>query len=183
MIEHRPKATSAAGSPERNAEALSTAVRETLRLWASGVTVVTTRALGRRAGMTVSAFTSLSLEPPLVLVALHKDTEVAGLIRKSRVFGISILGEDGEALSQQFAGATPLPEDEDRFYGVSTELRVTGVPILSDAIAWLDCRVIRLRQMATHLAVVGEVLDTGRRDDPAVRPLVYHNRGYARLAR
>lgn len=182
MTKFRAKMTVGAGSREENTEALSMAVRETMRLWASGVTVVTTKAVGRRAGMTVSAFTSLSLDPPLVLVALHKDTEVARLIRRSRLFGISIFGEDGEALSQQFAGVTPLPEGADRFYDVATEMRVTGVPILRDAIAWLDCRVIRLREIATHLAVVGEVLDTGRRDAP-VRPLVYHNRGYTRLAR
>jgi flavin reductase (DIM6/NTAB) family NADH-FMN oxidoreductase RutF len=173
--------TLASGNRKENSEALSMAVRETMRLWASGVTVVTTKAGDRRAGMTVSAFTSLSLDPPLVLVALHKDTEVARLIRRSRLFGISILGEEGEVLSQQFAGITPLPEGADRFHGVATQMRVTGVPILADAIAWLDCRVVRLREMATHLAVVGEVLDTGRRDDP-VRPLVYHNRGYTRLA-
>jgi flavin reductase (DIM6/NTAB) family NADH-FMN oxidoreductase RutF len=181
MTKFREQTTMGAGSPEKNVEALSEAVRETMRLWASGVTVVTTVAGGRRAGMTVSAFTSLSLDPPLVLVALHRDTEVARLIRRSRLFGISILGEEGQGISQQFAGLTPLPEGADRFHGCSTVTRVTGVPLLSEAIAWLDCRVIRLRQMATHLAVVGEVLATGRKDDP-VRPLVYHNRGYARLA-
>lgn len=181
MTKFREQTTMGAGSPETNAQVLSGAVRETMRQWASGVTVVTTLAGGRRAGMTVSAFTSLSLDPPLVLVALYRDTEVARLIRRSRVFGISILGEDGEAISQQFAGITPVPEGADRFHGVATMARVTGVPLLSEAIAWLDCRVIRLRQMATHVAVVGEVLATGRRDDP-VRPLLYHNRGYARLA-
>lgn len=182
MSKMRGKQTFAEDRQASGKEALSMAVRETMRMWASGVTVVTTKAGDRRAGMTVSAFTSLSLEPPLVLVALHKDTEVASLVRKSRVFGISILGEDAEALSQQFAGVTSVPEGADRFYGVATEVQVTGVPILADAIAWLDCRVIRLRQMATHLAVVGEVRATGRRHN-AVWPLVYHNRGYSRLAR
>ncbi len=98
------------------------------------------------------------------------------------MFGISILGEEAEGLSQQFAGLTPLPEGEDRFYGVATDEHVTGVPILREAVAWLDCRVVRLRHIATHLAVVGEVRATGRPDDP-VWPLVYHNRAYARLAR
>jgi flavin reductase (DIM6/NTAB) family NADH-FMN oxidoreductase RutF len=156
---------------------LTEAMRLTMRLWACGVTVVTTKYEDRHAGMTASSFTSISLEPPLILVCLHKKAETCQLINESRVFAVSILGEQHEHLSSQFAGYTPLPEGKDRFHNVETETSVTGAPILKDAIAWMDCKVYGIQDGFTHWIFVGEVLATGRKDDPAW-PLVYHNRAY-----
>jgi len=161
---------------------LSEELRQTMRLWATGVTVVTTQSGQRRSGMTVSAFTSVSLEPPLVLVLLQKESVTCRLIRKSRIFAVSILGEGQEAISRQFAGLTALPEGADRFNGVRFVSRSTGSPVLADAIAWMDCRVLRVIDAGTHYMISGQVLATGRKE-PRTRPLVYHNRKYWRLAR
>lgn len=161
---------------------LTEAMRRTMRLWACGVTVVTTHWGERRAGMTASSFTSIALEPPLILVCLHKKAETCQLINESRVFAVSILGEDQEHLSSQFAGYSPLPEGADRFYKVETETYVTGSPILQNAIAWMDCKVYGIQDGFTHWIFVGEVLATGRKDDP-VWPLVYHNRAYRQFVK
>lgn len=160
---------------------LSEELRQTMRLWASGVTVVTTQLGRRRSGMTVSAFTSLSLEPPRVLILLQKESVTCRLIRKSRIFAVSILGEGQEAISRQFAGLTALPEGADRFNGVECVSHFTGAPVLVEALAWMDCRVLRVIDAGTHYMISGQVLATGRKG-PRSRPLVYHNRSYWRLA-
>lgn len=161
---------------------LDQAMRETMRLWACGVTVVTTTDGIRHEGMTASSFTSISLEPPLILVCLHKEAATSRLIQETGFFAVSILGEDQEQLSAQFAGYTQLPEGADRFYQVETIQGTTGAPILKDAIAWLDCRLFGVQDGATHWIFVGEVVATGRQPDP-VWPLVYHNRAYRTFTR
>ena len=121
--------------------------------------------------------TSISLDPPLILVCLHKQAPTCQLIQQTGVFAVSLLGAQHEAISAQFAGYTQLPEGADRFYNVETRTSGTGAPILADAIGWMDCRVFGTHDGATHLIIVGQVLETGRMDDP-VQPLVYHNRAY-----
>jgi flavin reductase (DIM6/NTAB) family NADH-FMN oxidoreductase RutF len=156
-------------------------MRDTLRLWASGVTVVTSQHDSQRAGMTVSAFNSLSLEPPLVLVCLFKDTRLAQMVTDSRIFAISILNAEQAALSDRFAGRVPLAEGEDRFDSVTTTTAVTGSPILTDALAWLDCRVHALHDGGTHWIVVGAVQATGQHYDAHPAPLIYYNRAYRQM--
>lgn len=158
------------------------ALRETMRLWTSGVTVVTTSDGSVRTGMTVSSFTSVSLEPPLILVCLLKAAETTRLVGRAGVFAVSLLGEGYEDIGMQFAGLTDLPPGADRFHGVATVTQHTGVPVLADAIAWLDCRVCGAHDGGTHTIYVGEVLATGRLADPAW-PLVWHNRAYRRLVK
>ncbi len=158
------------------------AMRETMRLWTCGVTVVTTGNQQERSGMTASSFTSISLEPPLILVCLHKQALTSQLIRETGVFGVSLLGEGQEQLSSQFAGYADLPEGADRFYNTAIFTEETGVPLLKDAIAWLDCKVYGIQDGATHWIFVGEVLGTGRLPDP-VWPLIYHNRAYRQIIR
>ncbi len=158
------------------------ALRETMRLWTCGVTVVATSDGGARAGMTVSSFTSISLEPPLILVCLHKAAETTQLVGRAGVFAVSLLGEAHEAVCNQFAGLVDLPPGADRFHGVDTVAQVTGAPVLADALAWLDCRVYGAHDGGTHTIFVGEVLATGRQADP-VSPLVWHNRAYRRFVK
>lgn len=158
----------------------SEAMRRTMRLWTCGVTVVTTSDGTTRQGMTASSFTSIALEPPLILVCLHKQARTTQLIERTGVFAVSILGVDQEPISSQFAGYTELPEGADRFHQVKTFTAHTGSPILQDAIAWLDCQINGIQDGGTHLIFVGKVLATGRKDDP-VEPLVYHNRAYRRF--
>lgn len=155
-------------------------MRRTMRLWSCGVTVVTTSNGEVRQGMTASSFTSISLEPPLILVCLHKQAGTTQHTQANGLFAVSILSADQETLSAQFAGYTKLPEGADRFYNVNTFTAETGAPILEGCIGWFDCRIYSIQEGGTHLIVVGEVVATGRQDDPVI-PLVHHNRAYRRF--
>src|SRR5689334_5777208 len=103
--------------------------RQALSHFASGVTVITTAYQGQLHGTTVSAFCSLSLKPPLVLVAIDLQANIHDLIRESGTFGVNILAEGAESLSQHFARRVP-----DKFEGVSHHLGELGVPLLDEAL-------------------------------------------------
>jgi len=156
---------------------ISEAMRLSMRLWSCGVTVVTTSDGSRREGMTASSFTSISLDPPLILVCLHKEAPTCQLIQETGVFGVSVLGVHQQQVSAQFAGYADLPEDADRFHEIETRTLQTGSPLITDAIAWMDCEVYGMHDGATHMIIVGQVIATERKPDP-VLPLVYHNRSY-----
>ncbi len=153
-------------------------MRDTMRFWASGVSVVTSVHDGLHCGMTVSAFNSLSLEPPQVLICLFKATSVARRIQESRLFAVSVLDADHAGISDRFAGRVPLGPDGDRFDGVPTFEAETGAKILADALAWVDCRVASIHDGGTHWIIVGEVLSAGHDEGD---PLVYFNRSYHEL--
>ncbi len=157
------------------------ALRSTMRQWTSGVVIFTTAGHDQRAGVTVSSFTSVSLEPPLVLVCLQKPIYPLQLVRQTGVFAASMLHAGQTHLSAQFAGFTPLPAGEDRFYGIETFTAVTGAPLLKDALAWVDCRVHAIYDGGGSEIVVGEVLATEHQ--PGTPPLAYHDRGYYHLVR
>jgi len=151
-------------------------LRQTMRSWASGITVVTSVVGEQRAGVTVSSFTSVALEPPTILVCLQNHIETYRLIRESGLFAASILKSDQSRWSKQFAGFVQLPEGADRFYGVETRQAVTGAPILTEAVAWMDCRLSAVYPVGTTGIMVGEVVAAGHLEGET--PLVYHNRTY-----
>lgn len=157
------------------------ALRETMRQWTSGIVIVTTALGDLRLGLTVSSFTSVSLDPPLVLICLQKNIYSLEVIRKTGVFAASMLRDDQADVSMQFAGQKPLPEGADRFYEIETMTAVTGAPILADALAWVDCRVKAIYDGGGSEIVVGEVVATDQNAN--LMPLAYHNRGYYSLAR
>jgi flavin reductase (DIM6/NTAB) family NADH-FMN oxidoreductase RutF len=157
-------------------------MRDTLRFWTSGVTIVATRAtepdaLHPFAGMTASSFLSLSLEPPQILVSLAKFSTTTAVVLASEVFSVSILTAAQAHLADRFAGRSDLSTREDRFDSVPVITAVTGAPILRDSLAWLDCRIAAVHDGSTHWIVVGEVMATGRKDE-ADDPLIYFNRAY-----
>ncbi len=152
----------------------SSVLRATMRQWATGVTVVTTALGEERAGMTVSSFTSVSLEPPTVLVCLNKQSYGHDLVSRSGVYAVSMLGVGQDALSNRFAGIDPTITD--KFEGVEVTIAVTGSPLLPDAIAHLDCVVRSTHETTTHTIFIAEVVYAAV--DPDRAPLVYHNRGY-----
>jgi flavin reductase (DIM6/NTAB) family NADH-FMN oxidoreductase RutF len=157
-----------------------------MRQWVTGVTIVTAQsaAPGQPRGMTANSFASISLEPPLVGVCLLKTTETAAAVVAMGAFGVSLLKADQEYLSARFAGYDPnFPADLDRFTGVSTHQAVTGAPLLSEALGWLDCRVWAIYDGSTHHIVVGEVVAvSAAAPDLLQTPLVYYNRHYRQLA-
>lgn len=151
--------------------------RAVLGRFATGVTVVTTvDGRGKDCGMTVSAFSSASLRPPLVLACVGHDASMWPAISRAEVFGVSILERGQEPLSRHFADS-----DAERFEGVGfIRGKLTGVALIADALAWLECRVVQRHPAGDHTIVVGEVLAASAHAD---RPLLYFRGGYAELAR
>lgn len=152
-------------------------LRVAMRGWASGVTVVAARAGAETHGMTVSSFTSVSLEPPLVLACIEQSTRTHRLIEASGSFAISVLNELQGDWSDRFGGRDT--EHTDRFEGVPTITALTGAPIIRDAVSYFDCVVAEQHAAGNHTIFVGQVvsarLANGR------RPLVYWRQGYHQI--
>ena len=150
--------------------------RSVLGRFASGVTVVTTRdERGRDHGMTVSAFSSVSLEPPLVMVCVDKSASMHGLLSAGRRIAINILAAGQEALSRRFSGPDP-----NRFDGIGYSRGLTGAALLDDVLATLECTIVTLYEGGDHTIVVAEVETASSRSE---RPLLYYRGGYAQLER
>ena len=152
-------------------------LRQALRSWATGVTVVTSRVGDQVHGMTVSSFTSVSLTPPLVLVSLQMDTRTHGMVAESDVFAVTILCEGQQGISNRFAD--PYTDTDYRFAGVETYTLVTGAPLIGGGLAHFDCKVIHVQPAATHTIFIGEVVAVNILNDET--PLIYFNRGYHTL--
>ncbi len=157
----------------------STDYRDVLRHFPSGVTIVTTLdASGQRHGLTVSAFASISPDPPLVMIAIDKRSHTNPMLqREGAVFAVNILGRDQRTLSDRFAWL----KDGDRFAEGEWDSAETGAPVLTDALAWLDCTIHEVADSGTHNIYVGRVVASSV-PRPDEEPLVYWNRGYRRLA-
>jgi flavin reductase (DIM6/NTAB) family NADH-FMN oxidoreductase RutF len=152
--------------------------RNALRNFASGVTIVTIRAGDDKHGLTVSAFASVSPEPPLVLVVIdHRHKAHPLLQRDDATFAVNILEQAEVELSNRFAWT----KDEDRFDEGDWREGPSGVPILADAMAWLDCRIAARHPAGTHTIYVGEVMASQVSADASALPLLYWNRGYRHL--
>jgi flavin reductase (DIM6/NTAB) family NADH-FMN oxidoreductase RutF len=150
--------------------------RAVLGRFACGVTVLTARdTKGRDHGMTVSAFCSTSLVPPLVLACIERNAEMHDILDSASHFGVSILTEGQESLSRRFA---ELPSG--RFDGIGHSRAESGVVLLNDALAHLDCRRLNRYAAGDHSIYVGEVEWADCRQE---RPLLYYRGGYAQLER
>ena len=150
--------------------------RAVLGRFASGVTVVTTRdAGGADHGLTVSAFSSLSLVPPLVLVCIDHGSSVHPVLSAASHFVVNVLASGQEALSRRFSGSDP-----NRFDGIGYTRGVTGAAILDDVHAHLECRIARHFDEGDHTIFVGQVEAAETGDG---RPLLYYRGGYATLER
>ncbi len=156
---------------------LSEQMRQAMRHWPSGVAVVTGRAGDIIHGMTVNSFTSVSLDPPIISVALNHQTRTIALVRETGILALTVLGEEQQELSEIFAGRTP--EDADRFAGLDIYTLETGAPLLAGGLAGLDCRVVFSYPMATSTLFLAEVVAISGLRDGA--PLLYFNRSYHRI--
>jgi len=151
--------------------------KDALRRWASGVTIITTSCEGEYAGMTVSAFSSVSLQPPLVLACADKRSNTNPLIAKSGVFCANILALDQEELSNRFAKSG---NEAIRFERLDCKIGETGSPWLPGALASLDCRVEAAHDAGDHVIYVGVVVDA---HIGSGTPLLYYDAGYHFLER
>ena len=154
------------------------AFRDALSRFASGVTIVTTRCDGEPHGLTVSAFCSLTVEPPRVLVCLADTTESKPLVARSGVFAVHVLGRASARLGALFARSGT--QSGDPFAGLRTSSAQTGSPILEDCLVWLDCRVEASYAAGDHTVFVGAVVALGRGADHS-EPVVYCERSWRLL--
>jgi len=149
--------------------------RNALSRFASGVTVVTTKdKQGNFFGITVSAFCSVSLNPPLVLICIDKKTGSHSAFSEAGAFVVNFLREDQQEISQHFASASP-----DKFAGINYRLGKYGLPILSHALAVLECRLLYSYEGGDHTIFVGEVESTKVSEG---NPLIYFQGKYRQIA-
>jgi flavin reductase (DIM6/NTAB) family NADH-FMN oxidoreductase RutF len=147
---------------------LQTAFRDVMAAVCTPVSVVTATVDGRPHGTTVSAFASLSMHPPMVLVSLDRTSELLAVVRSSGAFGLNVLGRDQSGLARVFAGKS----GAGKFAGVPWELD-SGVPRIPGAGGFLACRVARLVEGGDHIVLLGDVLVAHPAEG---QPLTYHGR-------
>jgi flavin reductase len=153
--------------------------RSALGSFATGVTVVTTRGEEHAYGMTANAFSSVSLDPPLVLVCVMTGAEGAEHIRSNRCFAVNVLAADQEPISRFFS-SKDRPRGRDAFADVPHRIEASGSPVLDGVVAFLDCRLHVTLQAGDHDIFVGEVLALGV--SHGVQPLLFAGGGYRFLA-
>jgi 3-hydroxy-9,10-secoandrosta-1,3,5(10)-triene-9,17-dione monooxygenase reductase component len=147
----------------------------------TGVTVVTTLDGGEPQGITVNALSSVSLQPPLVMVALDRRRFITPAVRRAGRYAVNVLSEDQQPLSDCFAGA-PVQPGRDAFCGATWTPGSTGLPLIERAIATLECTVVQTFQAGDHELFIGRV-DAMANADPHPMPLLYYRRQYLRIQR
>jgi len=150
--------------------------KNALKLWASGVTVVTAMSAQGPRGMTATSFSSVSVEPPQILVCLNQVTDTGAAVLEQNSFAVNILSVAQQNISNEFAGGS---SQEQRFASVAWESGENAAPVLTEALVSLECKVVQHVTAGTHWIVIGEVqkvqYHTGE-------PLLYYHGGYRELS-
>ena len=151
--------------------------KKALQLWSSGVSVVTTSSekFGIQ-GMTVTAFSSVSVNPPQILVCINDSADTGVGIHESKYFAVNVLKSDQQDLSNQFAGGS---NQQQRFENTDWKAGITGAPILNNSLMSLDCKVVEKVLAGTHWIIIGEVQECVCRSGD---PLLYYRGAYRQLA-
>ncbi|ORA15690.1 MULTISPECIES: flavin reductase family protein [Mycobacterium avium complex (MAC)] len=150
-------------------EALGEAFRNAMALVCTPVAVITAMDDDRAHGTTVSAFASLSMSPPSLLVSLDRDSDLLRIIRQTGAFGVNVLGKGQSVLASRFAR-----KGRDKFADVDWSL-TDGVPRLAGAPGWFACAVAQTVEAADHVVLIGEVHSV---DSVSAAPLTYHARTF-----
>lgn len=153
-------------------------MRDALRRFASGVTVVTAERDGEQFGITVTAFASISLVPPVVMVSINNESPLGGAIVESEHFAVHILSEAQQPLAERFARQAPALE---KYSDVPFIYAASGAPILSDTLASLDCILEQTIAIGSHTVMFGRVVHATSADGDVGGPLVYYDRDYRRI--
>lgn len=150
--------------------------RRVMGHFATGVTIVTSHdGAGKLGGLTANAVASVSLEPPMVLVCVDKKSDSYPLFGASQTFAVNILAQEQETLSRRFAKS-----GGDKFSGIGYRIGTTGSPLLSDTIAFLECRIRHAFDAGDHTIYVGEAVDIAVESESD--PLLYFRGGYRNLS-
>jgi flavin reductase (DIM6/NTAB) family NADH-FMN oxidoreductase RutF len=155
-------------------------LRQAMRCWVTGVTVVTSRFEDTAHGMTANSFGSISLEPPLVTITMNNDTRTFALVRRSGIFAVTILSFSQQNLAELFAGR--VPDAGNRMAGLDTFPMVTGAPLMSGGLAFVDCQVVHEYPMDRSTLLIGKVVaaQVVPASEP-ILPLIYYNRTFHKL--
>ncbi len=153
----------------------SESFRGLMQTFASSVSVITAAHEGRLYGLTVTTATSVSAEPPSMLIMVNRSSRSYQAIAASNSFAINVLAEGQEEIGTVFAS-----KSEDKFSGLDYKFGVTGSPVLKGASAHLECRIVTSFEYATHSIFIGQVV-AGQAG--SLFPLLYHGRAYASLQR
>jgi len=149
-------------------------IRNVMGHFATGVTVITTSDItGKPFGLTVNSFTSLSLNPPLVVVCVDKTVDCYSCFDESKVFAVNVLSEDQEELSRRFA-----TKGIEKFAGIQWRMGEHGLPLLDGVIGTIECKVTRSYEGGDHTIFLGEILSATAKGD---RPLLFFKGTYHRL--
>ena len=155
------------------------AFRSAMGSYPTGVTVVTVASDdGSMHGITVNSFSSVSLDPMLVLVCLNEKSRALGLIERAGAFVVNVLSAGQQDVSRRFANRSR-PAGSAMFGGVPVEPGVTGGPVLAGATASFECRLRQSHRAGDHLIVLGEVVALVHR--PHLEPLIFHSGTYKSL--
>jgi flavin reductase (DIM6/NTAB) family NADH-FMN oxidoreductase RutF len=152
-------------------------IKRFMRAYPQGVCIATTTYDNKPWGLTVSSFTSISLDPPLIMVSIGKGTKSHDAFIGSDNLAVNLLSAGQEVLADAFAGKVP---QERRFDLVEYRIGKSGAPILNAASGYLDCKKWRVYEAGDHSIILGEVIDGDVSGIPY--PLVYHNRKYTTVA-
>ena len=152
-------------------------LRLAMRNWASGICVVTAEYEGKRHGMTVSSFTSLSLDPALLSVSIYKSSRTHSLLTAAGKFGVTILGSDQEAVSNTFAGR--VPDTEDRFADCEVETLFSEIPFIKGGLSFFECEIHEAIPMGTNTLFIGKILASKAVESGD--PLLYFDQKYRTL--
>ncbi len=150
--------------------------KDALKLWASGVTVVTSNSEKHGLkGMTATSFSSVSLEPPQILVCINKTTDTGDAVLETNSFAVNILNSEQQEVSNQFAGGA---SQKERFANVNWHEGKTGAPVFDDALASIECKVVEKILAGTHWIIIGEVQNATCNSS---KPLLYFDSTYCEL--
>jgi flavin reductase (DIM6/NTAB) family NADH-FMN oxidoreductase RutF len=152
------------------------AFRAVMGRFASGVTVVTaTNSQGDDRGMTVSAFASVSLQPPLVVMCIDQAASMYDTLASAQYFAVNILASTQEPIARRFANT-----GTQQFEGIGYRTGENGVPVINDVLAFVECKRVSSTVAGDHIIIVGETVAASLRD---ARPLLYYRGGFAQLER
>lgn len=161
-------------SPSADAKRL---FRDAMGMFPTGVAVVTSASAEGPLGATVSSFTSVSLDPPLVLFSMARNAKSFSAWEMAETFAVNVLDETQSTLSTQFARAM-----SDKWSGLEPLIgEKTGAPLLPGALAWFECQTWARYDGGDHVIMVGEVVSFSHRARHGARPLVFFGSAYARL--
>lgn len=152
--------------------------RNAVGAFATGVNVITTRGDEHSYGMTANAFSSVSLDPPLILVCVGQSADGREAIERNGVFAVNILSDQQEPLSRYFS-SKDRPRGRDAFRDVDHREAVTGSPIINGVCGYLDCKLHTSHEAGDHVIFIGEVL--ALESDGDISPLCFHGGGYGLL--